>query len=86
MKSQNERLIADACFPKGRTYSPPPRRGTVVYCLAADVRSCGVRETVIAMTKGGDNHSDLSFRSKDDYTGQRSFRRSGGSIRKLLPY
>ena len=25
-----ERLTADACFPKGRTYSPPPRRGSGV--------------------------------------------------------
>ncbi len=30
MKSLKERPVADACFPKGRTYSPPQSGGSAL--------------------------------------------------------
>lgn len=45
MTFPKERPIADACFPKGRTYSPPRSGGSALLRR---------QEAMIAMTKGGD--------------------------------
>lgn len=55
MKSLKERLIADASFPKGRTYSPPPQRGSGVLPFGSRALLRSARNNDRYVQEGGDS-------------------------------